>query len=50
MPIETRALHPLIACEMSGIDLGQGVDAAAVDAIWAGDRPLTPSWCSATSA
>jgi alpha-ketoglutarate-dependent 2,4-dichlorophenoxyacetate dioxygenase len=35
MPIETRPLHPFIGCEMTGIDLSRGVDAAAVDAIWA---------------
>ncbi len=35
MPLETRPLHPFIGCEMTGIDLSQTVNSAAVDAIWA---------------
>jgi alpha-ketoglutarate-dependent 2,4-dichlorophenoxyacetate dioxygenase len=35
MAIETRPLHPHIAAEVAGVDLGQPVDAATIDAIWA---------------
>jgi alpha-ketoglutarate-dependent 2,4-dichlorophenoxyacetate dioxygenase len=34
MTIETRPLHPSFVTEITGIDLGQPVDAATVDTIW----------------
>ena len=40
MTLELRQLHPLFAAEADGIDLAQPIDAAMVDAIWRGDRPL----------
>ena len=35
MVIETRPLHPHIAAEAFGVDLGQPLDAATIDALWA---------------
>ena len=34
LPIETRAITPSFAAELSGPDLAQPVDAATIDAIW----------------